>query len=138
MCAHNGGPEPPGVVDLLGGQPRPAVLVSAYFCRRWTMPPRHAFGLMAGRILARSCEYTEMKDNRFNVFLRRQARLPLAGGIRRCPGFRNFRVTLVVFGDHLAACSSTGRLRRRGTAFERVYRPLWKESTARERVQLSS
>ena len=39
------------------------------------------------------------------------------------------------FGDHLAACRSTGRLRRRGTASERVYRPLWKESTAREREQ---
>ena len=38
-------------------------------------------------------------------------------------------------GDHLAACPSTGRLRRRGTAFERVYRPLWKESTARQREQ---
>ena len=38
-------------------------------------------------------------------------------------------------GDHLAACPSTGRLRRRGTAFGRVYRPLWKESTAREREQ---
>ena len=42
---------------------------------------------------------------------------------------------LDVFGDNLAACPSTGRLRRRGTAFERVYRPLWKESTARQREQ---
>ena len=42
---------------------------------------------------------------------------------------------LDAFGDHLAACPSTGRLKRRGTAFERVYRPLWRESPAREREQ---
>ena len=82
-----------------------------------------------------SKNYTEVKDDRFNVFLCCRAPLPLAGGIRRCPDFRNCRAMLDVFGDHLAACPSTGRLRRRGTAFERVYRPLWKESTAREREQ---
>ena len=42
---------------------------------------------------------------------------------------------LDVFGEHLASCPNTGRLRRRGTAFERVYRPLWKESTVRESEQ---
>ena len=42
---------------------------------------------------------------------------------------------LDALGDHLASCPSTGRLKRRGTAFERVYRPLWHESTARAREQ---
>ena len=56
-------------------------------------------------------------------------------GIRRCPGFRHCQSMLDVFGDHLASCPSTDRLKRRGTAFERVYHPLWKESTTREREQ---
>ena len=81
------------------------------------------------------CEYTESKNDRFNIMLRRRSRLPLAGGIRRCPGFRHCQSMLDAFGDHLASCPSTGRLKRRGTAFERVYRPLWNESTAREREQ---
>ena len=81
------------------------------------------------------CEYTEVKDDRLNVILRRRARLPLAGGIRRYPGFRNCGCMLDVFGEHLASCPNTGRLRRRGTAFERVYRPLRKESAVRESEQ---
>ena len=81
------------------------------------------------------CEYTEATNERFNVMLRRRSRLPLAGGIRRCPGFRHCQSMLDAFGDHLASCPSTGRLKRRGTAFERVYRPLWHESTARAREQ---
>ena len=70
-------------------------------------------GAEAGAFLRRApvCEYTEARDDSFNVFLPRRARLPLAGGIRRCPGFSNCGCMLDVFGDHLASCPSTGRLR---------------------------
>ena len=32
------------------------------------------------------------------------------------------------FGDHGAACTRTGELKRRGSAVERAWRPLWEEA----------
>ena len=73
----------------------------------------------------------------FNVFLRRRARLPLPGGVHQCPVFNSCHSFLDCYGDRLAACPSTGLLRRRGTAFERVYRPIWKEAGVREKPKPS-
>ena len=81
------------------------------------------------------CEYTQVDNAHFNIFLRRRARLPLPGGVRQCLAFRSCHSFLDRFGDHLAACPSTGMLKRRGTAFERVYRPIWKEAGVRETPQ---
>ena len=81
------------------------------------------------------CEYTHADNVHFNIFLRRRARLPLPGGVRQCPAFNSCHSFLDCYGDHLAACPSTGLLRRRGTAFERVYRTLWKEAGVREKPQ---
>ena len=39
------------------------------------------------------------------------------------------------FGDHPAACPYTGALKRRGTAVEQAFRPLWKQSTVHAREQ---
>ena len=39
------------------------------------------------------------------------------------------------FGDHPAACPRTGALKRRGTAVEHVFRPLWKQSTVNAQEQ---
>ena len=98
---------------------------------------RSQAGAEAGAFLRASpvCENTQVDNEHFNLFLRRRARLPLSGGARRCPGFRLCQSYLDCYGDHLAACPSTGLLKRRGTAFERVYRPLWKESGVRETPQ---
>ena len=81
------------------------------------------------------CEYTQFDDVHFNIFRRRRARLPLPGGVRQCLAFRSCHSFLDRFGDHLAACPSTGLLKRRGTAFERVYRPIWKEAGVCETPQ---
>ena len=39
------------------------------------------------------------------------------------------------FGDHPAACPRTGALKRRGTAVEHAFRPVWKQSTVHAREQ---
>ena len=79
-----------------------------------------------------------MKDDRFTTYscdagrASRSRAYPPMSELCTC---RTCRAMLDVFGNLLAACPSTGRLRRRGTAFERIYRPLWQDSTAREREQ---
>ena len=64
------------------------------------------------------CEWTIATPLRMNGMLRRRARLPIATGNRQD-----------VFGDYGAAWPRDGRLRRRGAAVERAFRPLWTEST---------
>lgn len=93
-------------------------------------------GAEAGAFLRATpaCENTRVRADRFNMFLRRRTRLPLPGGAGFCPA-RTCQARLDCFGDHLAACSATGFLRRRGTAFERVYRPIWHEAGVRAREQ---
>ena len=81
------------------------------------------------------CAYTRLDNAHFNIFHRRRARLPLPGGIRQCPAFRSCQSFLDCYGDHLNACRFTGLLGRRGTAFERVYRSIWKTAGVRERPQ---
>ena len=64
------------------------------------------------------CEWTIATPLRMNGMLRRRARLPIATGNRQD-----------VYGDYGAAWPRDGRLRRRGAAVERAFRPLWAEST---------
>ena len=72
--------------------------------------------------------YTVVTSLRMNGMLRRRARLPLATGSRHCRALRCQRTgasLLDSFGDHGAACTRTGELKRRGSAVERAWRPLW-------------
>ena len=78
-------------------------------------------------------EQLRIRPERFNLKLRRRARLPLPpltaqGGCQLCPGCHT---PLDLFGDHLSSCPWTGRLKRRGTAVEHSFRPLWREAPIR-------
>ena len=78
-----------------------------------------------------TCAYTVVNPMRMNGMLRRRARLPLATGSRHCRALRCQQTgasLLDSFGDHGAACTRTGELKRRGSAVERAWRPLWEEA----------
>ena len=78
-----------------------------------------------------TCAYTVVNPMRMNGMLRRRARLPLATGSRHCRALgcqRTGASLLDSFGDHGAACTRTGELKRRGSAVERAWRPLWEEA----------
>ena len=58
--------------------------------------------------------------------------MPIATGRSHCwaPRCQQTNAALLDdYGDHSAACPRTGELKRRGSAYERAWRPLWKEST---------
>ena len=78
-----------------------------------------------------TCEYTVATPSRMNGMLRRRARLPIATGSSHCSAAacqQSDAALLDEDGDHPAACPRTGALRRRGSAFERAWRPLWAEA----------
>ena len=76
-------------------------------------------------------EYTVAKAQRMNAMLRRHARLPIATGRRHCAALQcvdALTSELDAYGDHSAACPRIGALRRRGSAVQRAFRPLWREA----------
>ena len=99
---------------------------------------RSQSGAHAGEFLFAlpTCDLTLVTPERFNLFLRRRARLPLTTGRSHCTAricYRRGCSRLNQCGDHPASCLSTGGLRRRGAAFERAFRPLWVEAVVQAR-----
>ena len=95
---------------------------------------RSQAGAEAGAFL-RAIPYdkcTQVRPERFNIFLRRRSRLPLPGGCGRCSACGQ---QLDPLGDHWASCQWTGRLKRRGTAVERAWRPVFREAPVTVREQ---